>query len=350
MKLLRRSMLDEAVRRADYLRRSSFLVGGPTGHKEWLHFCVHSGELDLLANFSMVDDMRPAVPAGTEYGRLTVLVRDGRWGGGVERYPQDECRAQGGDIGMTLGRSRVEYRGGRYALFVEMRDQPISMDLALRPVTLPAVSNNIRMDPGTPINWALVPRLLASGTATIGDQRYELHDALAYHDHNWGHFAWGRDFAWEWCYALPTDASNPWSLVFVRLNDKARLKTYMQGLFLWRGMRPHRIFRSHDIRVRHDGFLPPQPTFKIPHAMALVSPGQATDVPRHVLASGCADGDEVEFEFVSEDVAQVIIPADADDTGVTIINEVAGHLRVEGTVRGEPVRMDGPGIFEFIRD
>jgi hypothetical protein len=346
------STIEQAIARADYLRRSPARIGGLGGHKEWMHFCVHVDGIDLLVNFSLVDDLGGQLPLGTEHARLTVLVRepDGRWDGAVERFDPREVTVVGGAIDMRFGPNELRWDHGAYRIRVRMRERAVAMDLVLEPSVMPALSNNIHLDPGTPLNWLVLPRLQAAGEVVLGDRRVRFTAAPAYHDHNWGHFAWGRDFAWEWCYALPLRSEVPWSLVFVRLDDRARTRTYMQGLFLWRGPRPIRVFRGRDVRVRQHGFLPPRPVMKIPRAMALIAPSWAADVPTRVEVAARAEGDELELEFESHDLAQVIIPNDTDAHGVTIINEVSGQLHARGRVRGEPVALSGPAIFEFVRD
>ncbi len=69
-----------------YFRRSAsaFRAGG--SHKEWLHFAIHAAGLDLLVNFSIVDDIRPGVSPGTEIPRLTCLVRERSWDGDIEQF------------------------------------------------------------------------------------------------------------------------------------------------------------------------------------------------------------------------------------------------------------------------
>lgn len=344
--------LREAILRADYLRRAPSLVGGPAGHKEWLHFCVYGDEVDVLVNFSLVDDAREGAAPGTEYARVVVLVRDpalGGWDGDVELFDPAEVFAQGGGVRMHFGRNRVLFdeASGVYRIDVRLRRRPITVSLALEPLSLPSLANNIQLDPGPPINWLVLPRMRARGEVTVGPRTHRFEAAPAYHDHNWGRFAWGRDFAWEWGFGLPTDPSNPWTMVFVRLSNRAHTRAFMQAVFLWRGAQQHRVIRAGDLRVRREGFLRPGRVFKVPRAMALVSPGTATDVPARLLIEGEADGDAVRCEFEATDLAQVIIPND-HDPGVTIIHEVSGAVRVGGTVRGERVEMEGRAIFEFL--
>ena len=340
-------IITQAVLRADYLRRSPFSLGGPGGHKEWLHFCVYGQNIDVLANFSLCDDVRADAKPGTEFARVTVLVREESWNGDVDLYATEDVIVHGGCVDAAFGANVVAFRDGEYHLSVQLRERDISMSLRLRPITMPSLANNIQLDPGPPINWLVIPRLLASGTVNVEGRVHRLENAPAYHDHNWGHFAWGRDFAWEWGFALPHNAEVPWSLVFVRLSDRSHTRALMQAIFLWKGMRQHRVIRAHDVNVRHIGHLRPENVFKVPRAMALISPDILPDVPAQLHVRGEADGDFLNCVFAARDGAQVIVPND-HNLGVTIINEVSGTVQLSGEVRGETVSMEGRAIFEFL--
>lgn len=344
------STIARAVWRSDYIRRSPFNVGGAGAHKEWLHFVVHAGEVDLLVNFSLVDDTRPQAHAGTEYPRLVVLVRAGSWDGDIELFEPEEAWVRGGGIEIRYGPSSVRFDGEHYHIRVRMRRRPIEIDLRLRPTSLPALSNNIRLElDDRPINWMVLPRLAASGSARIEGETYHFHEVPAYHDHNWGHFFWGRDFAWEWGFSLPETPGVPWSAVFVRLSDRGQTRALTQGLFLWKREGHRRIFRAHEMVIAPRGLLRPERIFKLPRIANLISPGSAADVPAELEARAEADGDWLQVRFVAEDLAQVCIPNDTDDAGMTVINEVTGALQLRGEVRGEGVELVGRGMFEFVR-
>jgi hypothetical protein len=337
-----------AVGRIDYVRRSPASLGGPGGHKEWLHFCLVAPDVDLLVNFSLSDDVRAGHPAGAEHARLTVLVRDGAWDGDVETFAAHDVRVRGGRIDLAFGRNVCRFADGRYHLSIALRDRPVAIDAVLEPRTLPALAPNIPLTDGPPLHWAVVPRLAATGRARIAGREHRFTDVPAYHDHNWGHFLWGQDMAWEWGFALPADGASAWSLAFVRLTNRARTHALAQGMFLWHGAQQARVFREHDVRfVPARGFLAPARVFKIPRVMALVSPDVPTDVPRASTLVAAADGDTLECRFVGHDLAQVVVPAEASP-GVTVINEVTGTMTVRGRVRGEPVALDGRGVFEFL--
>jgi hypothetical protein len=340
--------LARAVERTDYLRRSPFALGGPGGHKEWLHFCILADDLDLLVNFSLSDDVRAGAPAGAEHARLTVLVRGATWDGDVDGFEPAEVRVAGGLVDLDFGGNRCVFADGRYRLQVQLQERPVVIDAELVPRTVPALAPNIPLTDGPPLHWAVVPRLAASGRVVVGGREHRFVEAPAYHDHNWGHFLWGQDMAWEWGFALPDGGAKPWSLAFVRLTNRARTHALAQGIFLWRGRRQHRVFREHDVRFDPErAFLAPSAVFKIPRIMALLSPDVPTDVPRGSTLVAAADGDTLECVFAGDDLAQVVVPAEASP-GVTVINEVRGTMRVRGRVGGEPVVLDGRGIFEFL--
>ena len=335
------SAIVQAIRRSDALRGPP-LFGGAAGHKEWYHFCVSAGGVELLVNLSLVVDAQQR-----QHARLSLLAFDGQWSGGVERCPPESVSARPGQIGVRMGGSAMDFSRGCYRLSVHPRDMGTTAELVLEPAVMPAQVNNVRGLDGAPINWAAVPRLRASGWIRTGGVTHHLDGAPAYHDHNWGHFGWGRNFAWEWGYVLPEDLDNPWTAVFARLNSRGHTHALMQLLFLWRGTEMVRAFRARDITVRREGLLRPASLLKVPPPMALLAPGTATDIPARLRVDAVGAGDVAALGFDCGPVAQVIIPNDADD-GVTIINEVAGRARLEATVRGEQVQISGPAIFEFL--
>jgi len=332
------------------VRRSPFPAGGEGSYKEWLHFVVHAPGVEALVNFSLVDDVRPEAHARAELARLVVLVKTDEWCGDIESFETDDVTVAGGGIDMRYGASSVRFERDAFQIHVRMRGQPVSMDLVLRPDSAPAPCHNIRLDlDQRPINWMVLPRLIACGEIRVRGKSFQLDRAAAYHDHNWGHFSWGRDFAWEWGYALPEDLRAPWSIVYVRLSDRGRLRTYKQGVFLWRRTSVARVFRDAEVDVTLAGLLRPASVFKLPRIMNVLSPGTAVDVPAELRCRAGAGTDDVSFTYRADEVAQVCIPNDTDDSGVTIINEVSGRLCLDGTVGGERVTIDGPAMFEFVR-
>jgi hypothetical protein len=111
-----------------------------------------------------------------------------------------------------------------------------------------------------------------------------------------------------------------------------------------------RVFRDEEIHVRCEGTLEVRAPLRVPRIMAMLAPGTASDVPRRMEVVGRAEGDEIRLVFEAEDLAQVVMPSEHALEGVTVINEVSGRVAMTGHARGTEVAMEGPGVFEFLRD
>ncbi|MCB9755852.1 MAG: hypothetical protein H6713_38470 [Myxococcales bacterium] len=343
-----RARVLELVTRLDHLRGSPARLGGPGEHKEWQHFLVHAPGLQLLINFNVVDDAW--TPGAGEVARMILLARVDRWRGAAERFPAAACDLAPGRVDLSLGRNQLRFAGGRYHLDVALRDGSLAARLELEPVTLPLISHNQPLTRTRRLSWLFMPRLRARGWVRVGDRRFELARALAYHDHNWGRFRWGDDFTWEWASALPDDPACPWSLVFWRLTDRARARARAQGLFLWRGALHRRSFLDRELAVETAGLLPvDERGLVIPPVMRLLTTPGASDIPGRVTLTAQADGDALELEFTPHELARVAIPSETAPEETTLLHEVGGRARARGRVGGELVELEGPGVFEFIR-
>jgi hypothetical protein len=335
-----------AVRFGDYVRRPRARLHDASGHKEWFHFCIAADDVHALVNFSVVDDLRGGAAPGAETARVTCIVRTATgWEGDIEEV--SSARIFAGRVAADFGASSMRYDGSDFHLRVRLKKRPVAMDLVLRPATIPCQLNNIALGDGPPLHWFLLPHLRATGHVTAGETTYSVQDAPSYHDHNWGYFHWGGDFAWVWGYAHACDASSPWVIALDRLTNRARTIDVRRGLILWKGPRQHRLFGSRDLTVEYEGFMRPETVFKLPRPMALLDPGLASDVPKVVRGAASGLGDSLEFEFSSERVCQILTPNDAD-LGTTVISEVSGQIRLSGHVHGERVELHGPAMFEFL--
>lgn len=315
----------------------------PAGFKEWMHFCIYADGAQALVNFSQLYP----TPAGPPRSRLTVIARDDAWQGDVVSIEPEAVTVTPGAVDLAFGPHGLRYHDGVYRVWASLPHLGFRIDARLEPVTHPSLIQNVDVRDGPPINWLVVPRLRAAGTLWVRDRPYPLEGQLAYHDHNWGRFRWGRNFAWEWGYLLPSDPGCPWTAVFVRLSDRALTRVMMQGLFLWRDRNEVRMFRGRELAVTHRGLLRPSKVHKVPAVMAFIDPSGAPGIPRELDVRAQSRGDHVQLRFRGDDVSQVLVPND-DDLGTTVINEVAGELELEGTIRGEAVGFRARSIFEFL--
>ena len=342
------TLMDTLVRSLDFNRapKSGENVHGD-GYKEWLHFCVRTPELELLVNFSAVAEQAREAESGRAFRTIVLLKeRGGSWQGDIARIDPRQVEMPGGRVGLRFADSEVRFEDGRYRLRVRCAKLSLRAELELTPLVIPTQTLNMEVRDGPPHNWAIAPRLAANGSVTVSGKRVHVENAASYHDHNWGTFQWGGDFAWEWGYMIPEDPACPWCVVAVRFADRAHAQGLAQGLFLWKGARQARIFRGEQAEVRHQGLFSGE-LVKLPPVMGLLRPGRATDVPARYEVIGREGADELRLTFVPSDVAQVMIPNDSP-SGMTIIHEVAGRFDVAGSVHGERVEFGGGGIFEFL--
>jgi hypothetical protein len=84
--------------------------------------------------------------------------------------------------------------------------------------------------------------------------------------------------------------------------------------------------------------------------MGLLSPGEGGDLPHRIEVRGVSGDDEVTLAFEPADAAEVVMPSEVAPTEVAALHECWGRVRAWGRVGGEEVALDGPGVFEFVRD
>jgi hypothetical protein len=321
------------------------------GHKEWSHFSIMAGELDLLVNFSVMEDLneRRSPPSRRpRLGRLTVLHRDaaGRWDGEVEPFEPAAVSIRKGLPGIQLGASTARIAAEVYRLELALPSGRTRGWIELVPSARPVFANRVRLAGGEYIRWLVVPRLVARGEIRLGGRTVVLEGAPAYHDRNWGEFTWGGGCAWEWATILPSQPKIPWSLVYSRISDRMRGETLSQSLILWREEFPHRKFFGRDLSVEQRGLLSGSRPLQIPKFMDLLSGGIDADVPRTMRVRATAYQDELCLEIRLADFAQIGIPNDGR-WGVSKLSEAAGAAQVDGCVGGEQISFEGRIHAEF---
>jgi hypothetical protein len=303
--------------------------------------------VQVIANLSLMHAANAAPSLTSPWqARLILLVLERDWDGDVDTIPGAQVQASPGKPDMLLGHNSLKYQDGCYYLSLALEKRPITLMAAIRPLTYPLMRRNTPIGHGK-ISWVVVPRLAATGSLVVGGRVHRLQEAPTYHDHNWGDWEWGDDFAWQWGFALPQQVETPWSVVFDCMTNRGRSKAVELKLSLWKDRQLQRLFIHEEIRIQQTGFLTMPRLTKFPRSMALVSPELTTDVPRNFEVSARRGNDWLECRFAAADLAQIIVPNETN-LGVTAINEVSGLLEVQGLVKGEPVSMSGRGFFEFL--
>jgi hypothetical protein len=322
----------------------------PSAWKEWHHFCVCGEGVDVIVNFSLCEDTRPAAGPDSYVPRVITLVHDrveGRWHGAIDQIPQRDASWYPGQVNLGFGHNTVLLSRDGFHLSLALRDQPVTAQMTLKPTARPlAVRNEVAVAEGK-LGWFVCPRLEATGRVVAGDKVHNFRDALAYHDHNWGRWLWGHDFAWTWGYVLPDDRTVPWSLVFDRTTDRGRGQVLELTLAVWRQERLASLITREDVDVRFIGLMRPTAVKKFPPIAHVFAPNLTGDVPGRLEVTARSACEEINLCFEPESLCQIVIPNETD-LGVTTINEVSGRASVAGTIRGEALAWEGRGVFEFL--
>jgi hypothetical protein len=344
-----RRVLAAAIERCDYFRGTSLSAPGVPGYKEWTYFCVAAPEVDLLLTLGLTGRVGPRSKSDETVGRVIALARDsaGAWYGDADEIPCSAVDVAHGRIGVAMGVSRMRFRSGVYEVDARLASGEISANLRLRPLALPTLGTSVRLGACEPMRWVVVPRLAASGEIEVGGRRHRVESAAGYHDHNWGTFQWGADFAWEWATIPPARLAERWSFVFSRISDRARGRTLSQAILVWRGDESCRTFRDDEIEVLPSGLLRGGARLRVPRVMSIVEPGHTADVPRELTARATRGRDWIEVRLQLVDFAEIAVPNEGSALDTTLLCEARAQATIRGSIRGESVSACGPAVFEL---
>jgi hypothetical protein len=311
---------------------------GVLGAKEWHHVVMHHPEVSVLVNYSETVDC-----IGRSVLRAMVMVHTHEWT--HELLTSDEGASSIAVLTLDWrldDRASFRWTGDRYR--ATFRGSRIEFDLELVPncdaqfVSAAPLSANER------ISWVIVPRLAASGSVRVAGRDITVTDVPSYHDHNWGHFAWGGDFAWEWIAATGDD----WSLTASRLLDGNRGTTTAQYLLFEVDGRTT-VFRDAEVTVRTAGLLGPVPAAVVPGVMRMVAPTSVDDVPRTFTLVARREDQTVHATIAPDVVARVVMPSDVRCDAVTVLAETLGAASVQASTGGRVVDDHRRGVLELLR-
>jgi hypothetical protein len=332
--------------RSDFIRTPLLAPAQPEGFKEWHHFVIHGEHCHVLVNVSLAGEERRDGPPQV-VPRVIVIVRDNRWAGAVARFDPAEL-AVSPDLGaLSVGGNHMAVTADGYRVVLDLPARGIRGRLDFTSTSRPFVVNNQPVGTGR-MSWLFVPRLRADGWMQIGDTEHRFTHELAYHDHNWGHFRWGDDFSWTWGTVVPQRPENPWSLVFLQMTDRRRLRATSQAVYLWHHDEPAAMLLRSAVRTRSHGSLSTPPDCTLPPPMSLLLDGHAPGVPDSMQISAARAGDAVHAEFRPSSYARLAQPSELDLDRCTVLCEASGTARVTGTVAGRPVDFVGTALFEFL--
>lgn len=341
-------VLAGAIRRSDYFRGRSLLAPGVPGYKEWTYFCVAAPDVDLLLTFGWTERILSGVKRTEPIGRVIALARerDGSWHGDADEIPNRDVDVAHGRIDVAMGRSHVRFRSGRYEVDAALASEEVEAKLVFQPLALPTLGTSVRLGACEPMRWVVVPRLSAWGEIIVRGRRSAIREAPAYHDHNWGTFYWGADFAWEWA-SIPPGPDARWSVVYSRISDRTRGRTLSQAILVWRDDESCRTFRDDEVEVEALGLLRGGARLRIPRVMSLAEPGSTADLPREIVARAERGPDRIEVRLALEDYAEIAVPNESRSLDTTLLCEARADAQVAGRIGGEDLAVRTAAVFEL---
>ncbi len=211
-----------------------------------------------------------------------------------------------------------------------------------------SVSKPVEVDVQVPfgsgwISWYIIPRLTVKGSLRLGSTSGErnLDTASAYHDHNWGRWAWGEDIGWEWAVCVAGDDGSVFELS--RATNRSHRSGVTSLIVLLDGRR--RIYRGAALTVTRTGRLGP-PERRVPGALAALHADRRTPVlPRHIRITLDDGLDHAVIDISATTAAQLII-AEPTRPGASFIHELAGTFRCSGQFGRRRVETSGLAMFE----
>ncbi len=335
-----------ALDRSDFLRAPVLACARPEGFKEWHHFAIQGRTFRLLINFSLNNEASHAGQLRLA-PRVIVIAHDQRWTGAIQQFDEADLDVAAELGSLAIGGSRMIVRPDGYEVVIDLPEQDIRGEIRFTSVSRPFVVNNQPIGEGR-MSWLFVPRLRADGWLHIDGRERRFEGELAYHDHNWGRFSWGDDFGWTWGTILPQEPDDPWSLVFLQMTDRRRLRCLSQAVYVWHHDEPAAIIRHAGVQTRSSGVLGRAADCTLPPPMRLLLDGEVPDVPERLEITATRAGDTVHAEFRPQSYARVAQPSEVSLRRSTVLCETSGTARVTGTVNGKDIDFVGAGVFEFL--
>ncbi|MBZ5710994.1 hypothetical protein [Nannocystis pusilla] len=311
--------------------------------QEWHHFIVFFAGGTLLVNLS-----REVRVDGEIFGRAIVLVHghDDAWSQDLVSSPDPEFSPDG--LYARIAGHQLDIDDEGWSLRTATRDRSVAATLRFTPEAPPLVARNREVGPDGNLHWVMYPAATVSGVVRAGGETYTLDRAAGYHDHNWGHFAWGDDFGWEWGIVSPSGEAAT-TVVCSALTNRTRSRTAIQQLFLWSGGAHVWTARGAEIVRQAGGRWSTLRVPRLPAVLSLATPCSASVPPRELEFTAVDGPRRVDVEVTLGARSQILIPDDHDPLAVVVLNECIGTARVRHTLHGH-LQHDGesPCVFEVL--
>jgi hypothetical protein len=310
--------------------------------KDWLHLNIfdHATGLTGIVNASLHG--RPGDPVAYAAGAVLFHTPGLGWLGDARVTTMDEAAVGVHSIALDWLGFAISPGTGAIAASVRLPGS-VRLNLEASPVSQP-VEVDVRVPFGSGwISWYIIPRLTVRGSLRLGgsDGERDLGGAFAYHDHNWGRWAWGEDIGWEWAVCAADDGASIFEVT--RATDRSHRSGVISLIVVLDGQR--RIYRGAALQMNRTGRLG-SPERRVPGAMAALRADRRMPVlPRHIRIRLDDGLDHAAIDISATSAAQLII-AEPTQPGVSFIHELAGTFRCSGQFGRRRVETSGLVVFE----
>ncbi len=325
------------LRRTDYWRQQPALRASKQ-FKEWQHFIAFGPGFDLLVNFSRQGDR----------SRVVVMMHDHDWSGFVGNAVS--ARFDRAGVSCAIGASSMEIDSDGYTVCVEAPHRAVRLHLRFEPRTRPLTALAHPIGAGRALSWLMIPRMSVSGWCHIAGVRHEFDGIAGYHDHNWGTFAWGDDFTWEWAVILSQTPGCDDVLVVSSLQNRARTIAVQEQVLAFRGADNVLCASGSEVSLRVEGRRDCQGDRSLPPVMELLRRGCHADIPQRIGVRAAADSNELDAVLELGAHAALVLPTDdPDPLGIVTIHECRSLATVEMTLGDVRTKWEGRGVVELVR-
>ena len=276
-----------------------------------------------------------------------MIAHDDKWTGAIERFDEHALDVSA-DLGeLTIGGNRMTVLPDGYRVAIDLPDKDIRGELHFTSASRPFVVNNQPVGDGR-MSWLFVPRLRAHGWLRIGRPGAPHRERPRLSRPQLGSVLVGRRLRLDMGHPVAQGTHDPWSMVFLQMTDRSRLRCLSQALYVWHHDEPAAIFRHAAVQTRSDGLLDRAADCTLPPPMRLLLDGEVPGVPERVEITATRAGDTVHAEFRSQSYARLAQPSEVCLDRSTVLCETSGTARASGTINGEDVDFVGTGVFEFL--
>jgi len=304
-------------------------------YKEWMHFCVFSKDVNVLVNFSVVQERGRLKP------RLTLLIeRQELWLGDIN--PADDAIIKPTQVQFSANNCSLSFENGAFHIFGTIPEKKVTARFRLRPLVPPVQTPSINAGNGN-LKWLCVPRCAAEGYVSIDNIIHHFDGAPGYHDHNWGNFEWSGNFSWRWGYFT---FGHNLSVIVSRVLDEHGHQVISDSFIVSQDGNLN-DFRGHKVTHLQRGLFQKSGSLTVPPITALAIKPNNVSIAREYEVIAADQENRLTLTYSPSSLATIGMPSGERGTHISTISELGCSASLTGTLRGININCTGTGILEI---